>query len=704
MSAPAFNAAGLTDAVLEAASSKGLLRRARRDRAAGLARFVATEDGAHLLAVDGEKVRLEPSGLGGATCTCPARETCRHVLAAVLELRDGGVASPPEDAGAAPSSLLGAAPPADAVDDILSLSAAALVEAFGRAVLKRAELILAEAIVPGDESGAIAVEGGPGSCVIRIPGQPDVHYLAGLGPGGMVSKATGDAAKALHAAALLALRRLRAGEAVATPGAEPAPDAPRTAPKAEAAFLGEVAEALREAARSALASAPEVLEERLLDLAVSSRADAMPNLAGSLRAIAGDIGQRRRRAALFDSRDALEAVARAYALVEALRRDGGDPRLRGVLRDTYAAEATLALIGCGVTLWRSAAGARGATAHFLGPDTQGGPRWFSMTLARAAGQDPAFTPSHAATSEPVWGEVMARLGRDVFHLDDARIGTDGRLSPTPTSRARVSPEPWRVAIARYPDVVVADWSAIPRRVRPGALPTLRQQPGAAQPLLLAPTAVGPVRFDALSQEASVPVQDREGRWLELRIAAETDVDRRADAIAAAGPAQVLVVVARVEGAEFVLSPIAVAPDGNGPLDHLDLPSRGPKPPEARPSALQRGLGILDRLGLRREAKAPRFVRPATGADATARLLASAADETLALAELGGWMEDADRSKRIAILAERLDTGGLGVLAQPLARLAIAPIVDRPHHLMVFTHTLACYRRLSPRLPWLVQVS
>ncbi len=765
-----FNAVGLSDAVLEAAASRGLLRRATRDRAAGLVQRRGTEAGAEVLAVDGETVRLGPGGLAGAACTCPSREVCRHMLAAVLELRDGGpiaaasqgdciscedpadslslreragvkeaarakpgrvesgfrppVGQPgshglphpgplPEGEGegsvATPRSIglpaLAALPPLDALAELAALDAGALVRAFGRAALRRAEAILAEAAVPDGAAEAVLVLPAGASCTVRIAGHPEVHYVAGQGPAGMVSRATD--AKALHAAALLAVRRLHAGLPVAMDNEAPAAPAVRAA-KGEAAFLEGVAEALWDAARAALASAPAVLEDRLLDFAVSLRADALPNLAGALRGVAADMARRRTGAAGFDSADALAAIARTYALTCALRRDGEDPRLRGEVRGTFVPHAALDLIGCGVALWRMEGGAQGVTAHFAAPDEQGGPRWFSTTLARAAGQDPGFGPHDAAVSDWVWDSTLERLGAEAFRLPAPLVDPDGRLSPRAETRAEPAGLGWAEAVARHPDLTVQDWGGLEASLAGSFAPTLRRRGTAARPVLLRPVALAAPGFDAVAQAATLPVQDRGGAWLELRIGGDDRMDAHLDALAAlpdGGAGSVLAVLTRVEAGELVLSPISMCAAPGRPLQHLDLlPARKQGAvPTGLLQRLQDGLALIGWPGTGRGAPR-RFVRSTPAAGATARLLAAAADETLALAELGGRMEDAARLDRLRGMARLLEGSGLAILGDALLRLADAPAPERPHHLLVFTHMLACWRRLAPAAPLLTPVA
>ena len=85
---------------------------------------------------------------------------------------------------------------------------------------------------------------------------------------------------------------------------------------------------------SGTALAPLPLEEDLFDLSVSSRADGLPRLAASLRAIASDLRLRRERSLAFDPDGLLERTATAHVLAGALA--SADParraRLAGAVR------------------------------------------------------------------------------------------------------------------------------------------------------------------------------------------------------------------------------------------------------------------------------------------------------------------------------------------------------------------------------------
>jgi len=80
-------ASRMSDTALEALASRGLVRRALSDNAAGRVELRHQDDDAAEFSVDGETVRLVAAGLAQSSCSCPAAGICRHRLAAVVHLR-----------------------------------------------------------------------------------------------------------------------------------------------------------------------------------------------------------------------------------------------------------------------------------------------------------------------------------------------------------------------------------------------------------------------------------------------------------------------------------------------------------------------------------------------------------------------------------------------------------------------------------------
>lgn len=80
-------ATSLDATALEALASKGLLRRAQKDRERGIETSITGETGALLKLRVGEfEVTLPESGPATANCSCPAAGVCQHILTSVLFL------------------------------------------------------------------------------------------------------------------------------------------------------------------------------------------------------------------------------------------------------------------------------------------------------------------------------------------------------------------------------------------------------------------------------------------------------------------------------------------------------------------------------------------------------------------------------------------------------------------------------------------
>jgi hypothetical protein len=107
-------AASLDDAALEALASRGLVRRAAADVAAGRAEVIAEDPAGATVRVDGETARVMAKGPRAGGCSCPAPGVCRHRLAALILLRGTGPGDATDGGGnlaLAPPAAGPAAPP-----------------------------------------------------------------------------------------------------------------------------------------------------------------------------------------------------------------------------------------------------------------------------------------------------------------------------------------------------------------------------------------------------------------------------------------------------------------------------------------------------------------------------------------------------------------------------------------------------------------
>ncbi|MGM7421903.1 hypothetical protein [Cellulosimicrobium sp. CpK407] len=89
--------AGYDDAALATLANAGLVRRARKDVAAGKVEVIELRGDGAALSVGGVRVELDARGPVGARCACPTPGACQHVVAACLWARDAA-AEPVADA------------------------------------------------------------------------------------------------------------------------------------------------------------------------------------------------------------------------------------------------------------------------------------------------------------------------------------------------------------------------------------------------------------------------------------------------------------------------------------------------------------------------------------------------------------------------------------------------------------------------------
>lgn len=551
------------DAALATLANAGLLRRAQRDLDEGKGALSGVEGDRAWVEVDGQEVDIGPDGPAKATCTCPAAGVCRHRITAVLLLRSMASADAPD------AALTGTDDPEAPLDPAAWLAEITLEQArkfAGRPGWRAAQEVVEE---------ASRVEAGATSCAVTFASLDEpVLILRGQGMAGIVSKATKARAKAYHGAALLAAYRhfglaidaLEDGGDDALAGPEASSEEGLPAPPDEA-FLEQVRAALADCALLGFNLAPLPIEERLFELSVSSRADALPRLAVLLRAIAAQMRLRRQRSFEFDAGQMLELAATAYAITFAVRQEGLDLarylRLAGELRRNYANPARIELIGCGADQWVSGSGARGVTAHFLDPESGA---FYSVAIARGAGQDPMFNPREAWRQQALWqAGTMESLSHARIMLHNAGIADGGRLASSKDVRAEILeretlPDP-------HAEYVHKDWEDLRANLasRFGLGVDASGQP---QMALIEPAELARPQFDELAQQLVLPIRDTAGRWIALTI----DHDERSEyAIAqvekllARKWTGIMLVRAFQLGSRIELAPVTLF-DGKVPLD------------------------------------------------------------------------------------------------------------------------------------------
>lgn len=546
--------ANFDDEALAALASKGLVRRARKDLE--LARPAVLGPGDDRLRVevgDGiAAIALPPSR---STCDCPAGGICRHILAALIHLRESAPAGP-VDAG-----------PVDA--EVLAVDAEALAKWAGRPMVAKALKALGFGL-PAEFEGS-------GALVVRFPTRNVAcRWMPGGGLAGMVCSCHAPGPCEHRVAAVLAFQ--------ASKGARSLADAPELkqaateAPRTRVEVLGSVRAVLRDLIAPGTSRLSRSSADRLGTLAISAHGVDLPRLEKALRALADEVGHALARDAQADSSRILDRASRVEALRSALlRRPTAD--LVGEHRTAYEPVGDVEVIGLGARRWRSPGGFSGLTLYFWDRSARG---WATWTDARPSTVGAGFDPAARHRAEGPWSGVSCpeEAARSVLRLQGAWRNRLGRLSGRPSTRAivlgRTDPDQVPGVVARWPDLV--DRAA--RAFGGGA----RDRDGRDALVLIAPAAWGPARFDPARQEMTRPVLDADGRSIPLVLPQSPETAGAVDALAAHDPAgtRSLLGSLRLEAGRLAVEPIAFHTDrgvSNPTLDGTP-PRSAPRPSPA----------------------------------------------------------------------------------------------------------------------------
>jgi hypothetical protein len=567
-------ARALDDRALETLASKGLVRRAAADVAAGRATIIKEDERVAEVRVDGETAQVLAGGPRLGRCSCPAPGVCRHRLAALILLRaakgDAGAAGTARGEGASLEP-----PPVESVDwaAVVATYTPELLARFAGRTGWREALAALERV----EDAEVTPLGA--SLQVRLsPQEEPVLFLAAGGLDAALTKAPEKKRKLQVVVAALAARHafgLSTGTAkpATSPivGAAAAPDS-RT--------LENVREILRRAYGTALAFAPAALEGEIRRLALAGRVESMPRLAASLRRLAGAFDPLRRRGADADPDAMLELMAETYALTWALAAPTDVARraaLIGQARQDYGPVGDLELLGLGAKLWTTPSGAHGVTAYFYGP---GPGEAFTLTQARADHTDITFDPRAAFHHTPVWGSPMSRLCEAKVRLSGALVSAAQRLSTSQdVSAATLAWTPSVDAVCDW-NCVHSDWRALERRLQTVLAGRLSAPAPTETPVILIFKRYAPVRFDELTQTLIWPLADQAGRWIGLTLPFEGVERDRIDVLerlTARERCWAVLATAEVADGGIELRPYALWGASQHLLDFPPTPKPGPKP-------------------------------------------------------------------------------------------------------------------------------
>jgi hypothetical protein len=531
----------------ETLGSTGLVRRARKDLERGIPVALEGAPGESVqVRVETHLVTFPAAGPAKATCTCPARGICQHILAAGLWL---GEQPPPEAAAAIVEETPAELPP---LPDVT----AEQLRKFAGAANWRVAWKLAE-------TEGLAVVQSPSPAVVQFPeNEVEVRFVPGLGLEGAILRGASSSQKTRYvAAALLALWKADGRAAILVEPGKPAPeeDLPTELPK----ILEAVQRLLEEGLTIGLTHLSGAFHSRLSTLSVSALAARAPRLARLLQAAADQLDDVIHRQARGDSRRLFSTLVQARALAAALQAALPDPPadLLGVMRATYeSGTAALELYGLGAEVWRTPSGFQGLTCYFWDP-LEGNLLTWSDT--RPESQLAGFSPVRVYLDRVMWGcNTPARLCRSAVTLSRARVSSAGRLSSAESTQARLGTGTIPTAELLRPRYY-ADWEKLGELARRLAAPGLRQPHPMSAYVAVHPWGFGQRVFDSTEQTLHWALRDREGRELPLRVPYDEWTGHTIDALEKlrprAGAEQNFVFFGRliVEGGRAAFHPVSI---------------------------------------------------------------------------------------------------------------------------------------------------
>lgn len=623
-------AALLDDDALSGLANKGLVRRARKDLETTTPTLVGSHEGRLRFSVADALVELtEPPAQ--SRCTCPAGGICRHILIALLHLRES-----------APTVTDTTQSVTSAADEALAVDDATLEKWAGKPLIRRAtQALLSDLAAEFDEAGAL---------VVRLPGWNVVcRWLPGAGLAGMVCSCHAAGPCAHRVAAVMAFQLARGKRTLE--GANVAREAAEGTPRTREEVLASVGAVLRETVALGLSRISQATADRLRTLAVSAHGVDLPRLERLLQTLSTEVHEIRTRSAQAATPRLLATAARTEALRRALERPTS--ALVGQHRSHYEKVGDLDLIGLGARRWHTRSGYHGLTVYFWDRSAKNWATWNEARPAEQAG----FVPAARYQQDGPWSgcPAPAVASRSQVRLIGAWRNRVGRLSGRSATRSIVSAatEPRAVAEAAG---AVARWNELAARAQRLFASGLRERSEQDEVVFLLPRSWGPAVFDSIRQELIRPVFDESGRSLSLVLPHTPQTENAVTRLEQYDTSQTygLLGLLRLLGERLTVEPIALY-DAKG---ILNLTLDGARKETIATSSSRQE---IEEGEPEEEAEEPTVSTSALGL-----LLARIAEELEALSE-GGLRAARDLSA-LRRLATQADTLGLAALHKPISRL------------------------------------
>lgn len=499
----------LDDDTLAAASSKGLVRRAYKELSKLAAPDLQVDDANLQFTADDCTVTLSTGDLLTATCTCPAADTCRHILVAYLWLR-----SQLQDQNSITSTAASSAPEStdSQATQPLVYTLEDLITWAGKPTLRDAFAFLQREPHQIEGQDPIVVRFNNANITCR--------YFSATGLTGMLCSCKPRQVCLHQAAAVLAVLRNQ-GNVLSLP--DTSTDSDDTVVAAEAPQVIANAQTLLESTVAlGLLHLSDISHQQFVTLAVSAQATHLPRLSLALRGIAREIELQLQRDAEADCDRWFERMAYTYALCAALQQAAPNYpiHLAGQSQSRYDDAGTLHLIGMGAYPWQSQSGYGGLTVIFWDTAAQ---QWCSWSDSRPLFHQQGFNPRRIYQQPGPWDGIAnpAEASQSCLQLYNARRNYQQRLSTssqtTGTTLRPTSATDWQSIRCCF-----QYWSALRQHIASTSPIGLTE----ASPLdglaIVQPQHWGTRQFDPVQQLFTWVLWDQQDQPLILRVRFASD--------------------------------------------------------------------------------------------------------------------------------------------------------------------------------------
>jgi len=411
------------DDYLAGLSNKGTVKRAYKDLEQETPVLTWQKEEAQVALRDATCVICAP--LGESRCSCPSRNICRHVVTAILWIKQELEQDPKAEENSSEES-------GKAMEEILSFPAERLKRACGSGRFRTFLAHIRAGELPPIEERSIVT--------VTLPWENATVKL--LEPFDYSTCTCHSRELCPHKAQAALAYQIKKGR-TALKDLERMQEAEETWDVELVARTGrKVCEALMRQACTGLSRQSREVTGELERLAVLSHRAKLPKLENGLRELAGEYEQCFSRSAAFRQRELLskflQLYGRAGKLADAESQEEIRP-LSGNFRDTYEPVGKLHLAAMGGRTFSSKTGYEGETYYFLETEKK---QWYTWTDAR-----PVFYEgvrrrplAGAEQNQAPWGLNCSReqMQELEFDLTGAKAASKGRLSASQDTKAEIT--------------------------------------------------------------------------------------------------------------------------------------------------------------------------------------------------------------------------------------------------------------------------